>query len=223
MLLREILGFIARLAAKIVKCDDVISSEETSTGLIRRAAAEDDAAWRQLVETYGRRVYRWCRRAGLQPADASNVAQEVLRSVARKLGEFHHDREGDTFRGWIRTITQNKLRDHFRSQARHVDQPTGGTDAQQRLVNVAEPFTSDTGTSLSLALGGKMRPGLEEAMAQVRAEISQRDWQLFWRVVVDGQSAVDAGQEFGLSGNAVRLVKMRVLRRLRQLAGASDA
>ena len=223
MLHRENPGFIASLAAKIVKCDDVNSNEETSTGLIRRAAADDDVAWRQLVQTYGRRVYRWCRRAGLQPADASNVAQEVLRSIARKLGDFHHDREGDTFRGWIRRITQNKLRDHFRSQSRHVDQATGGTDAQQRLVNVAELRSGDTESSFALAWGGSLRADLREAVTKLRAEISQRDWQLFWRVVVDGQSAVDAGQEFGLSGNAVRLVKMRVLRRLRELAGTSDA
>jgi DNA-directed RNA polymerase specialized sigma24 family protein len=38
---------------------------------------------------------------------------------------------------------------------------------------------------------------------------------LFWRVSVDGQSAVDVGREFGVTANTVRIVKMRVLRRLR--------
>jgi hypothetical protein len=53
--------------------------------------------------------------------------------------------------------------------------------------------------------------------AQVRNEFSERDWRLFWRIVVDGQSAGEAGAEWGVSANAARLVKMRILRRLRQL------
>ena len=56
----------------------------TSTSLIRNAKANDAQAWHRLVHAYGRRVYRWGRLAGLQPADASNIVQEVLRSVARK-------------------------------------------------------------------------------------------------------------------------------------------
>ena len=206
-----------------MKCDDVNSIEETSTGLIRRAAADDGGAWQELVHTYGRCVYRWCRRAGLQPADASNVAQEVLRAVARKLNDFHHDRDGDTFRGWIRRITQNKLRDHFRRVSRHVDQATGGTGAQLQLTNLADPVSYVSGTSAAAGWGGHLSEDMQRVIATVRAEFSSRDWQLFWRVVVDGQSAVEAGQEFGLSGNAVRLVKMRILRRLRQLADTGDA
>ena len=60
----------------------------------------------------------------------------------------------------------------------------------------------------------------EQLVAQVRAEFSDRDWRFFWRVVVDGQSAVDVGEEFGVTANAVRLVKMRILRRLREAVAA---
>ena len=88
----------------------------TSTELLRQARANDQTAWQELVELYSRRMYRWCRRAGLQPADASNIVQEALQSVAKKLGDFRRDRPGDTFRGWLRRITDNKIRDHFRKQ-----------------------------------------------------------------------------------------------------------
>ena len=75
------------------------TSSHTSPTLIRGAQANDADSWSRLVTTYGRRVYRWCRQAGLQPADCGNVTQEVLRAVARKLVDFHYQREGDTFRG----------------------------------------------------------------------------------------------------------------------------
>ncbi|MCA9212007.1 MAG: sigma-70 family RNA polymerase sigma factor [Planctomycetales bacterium] len=195
----------------------------TSSSLLRRAKANDADAWQQLVETYSRRVYRWCRQAGLQPADASNVVQEVLRSVARKLGDFRRERASDTFRGWLRRITQNKLRDHFRNQAKRVDRAMGGTDAHQMIVTVSESADAIAKPSGGSSADGDTEssvPALHQisnpVVARVRNEFSDRDWRFFWRVVVDGQSAVEVGNEFEVTANTVRLVKMRILRRLRE-------
>jgi RNA polymerase sigma-70 factor (ECF subfamily) len=189
---------------------DAVSN--TSTTLIRRAQADDDDAWVRLVNLYSRRVYRWCRRAGLQPADASNVVQDVFRSVARKLKDFHHEKPGDTFRGWIRRITQNKINDHFRGEGKQVARARGGTDAHQRLLGLANSDGEST-----WATTPRMNDTVitDQRLAQVRGEFSDRDWRMFWRVVVDGQSAVDVGQEFGVTGNTVRIVKTRLLKRLR--------
>ena len=182
----------------------------TSTSLLRRAQADDADAWQKLVETYSRSIYRWCRKGGLQAADASNVVQEVLRSVARKLGEFRREREGDTFRGWLRRITQNKIRDFYRSQTKQLDRAIGGTDAHHRLSN--QELNDEFAAPQSESHSGIKNP----VVNRVRAEFSDRDWRFFWRVVVDGQSAVEVGSEFEVTANTVRLVKMRILRRLRE-------
>ena len=189
----------------------------TSTTLLRQAQANNQGAWEQLVELYSRRMYRWCRRAGLQPADAGNVVQEALQSVARKLGDFRRDRPGDTFRGWLRRITDNKMRDHFRRQGRSLDAATGGTDGQQQIANFADQHTNDQPT-WDTALVDPVSVRTEEyhkKIKQIRSEVSERDWKFFWRVVVDGQSAAEVGREFGVTANTVRLVKMRLLRKLR--------
>ena len=190
----------------------------TSTELLRQARANDQTAWQQLVELYSRRMYRWCRRAGLQPADASNTVQDALQAVARKLGDFRRDRPGDTFRGWLRRITDNKIRDHFRKQGKTPDLASGGLDSQQVLVHLANdnknsPVSNDT------SLAANPSPHSTQLLAvieRVKADVSERDWKFFWRVAVDGQSAADVGREFGVTANTVRLVKMRMLRRLRQ-------
>ncbi len=214
----------ARKLEKNVKWQDVTpyeaSASRTSTSLLRRAQADQTDAWQLLVQTYSRRVYRWCRRAGLQPADSANVVQEVLRAVARKLPEFRREKAGDTFRGWLRRITQNKLRDFHRSLARYPDRAAGGTDAHQQILQVQAPHP-DTATYSHLSSGhSNSCHGLsdwgQQIVARVRAECSERDWRFFWRVVVDGQSAVEVGEEFGVTANTVRLVKMRILRRLRE-------
>jgi RNA polymerase sigma-70 factor (ECF subfamily) len=197
-----------------VKCSDVNEYEETSSTLLRQARSQDPEAWDRLVQTYSRPIYRWCRRAGLQPADASNVVQEVLRAVARKLCEFRREEPGDSFRGWLRRIAQNKMRDHWRASQRRVDAARGGSDAHDwlmQLPNLPEPLTA---THTAAVTG--TASDLQRMISQVRGSCSDRDWLFFWRIVVDGQSASEVAQEFGVTANAVRLVKMRVLRKMRE-------
>lgn len=202
------------------------SETRTSTTLIRAAQQQDNAAWRRLVETYSRRMYRWCRQAGLQPEDAQNVVQEAFTSLVGALPQFRRDRPGDTFRGWLRRITDNKIRDHYRRRGREpVAPPLGGSDAQAlwaatpdgRSAVLHEPDEPTWDTTL-VPKAEDRHARLAQIVEEVRSQVSPRDWRFFWRIAVDGQSAADVAREYGVSANAVRLVKMRVLRRLHAVA-----
>lgn len=202
-----------------MKCEDLFtndaSSSRTSTGLLRAAQANDPDAWSILVRSYSRMIYRWCRQAGLQPADSGNVVQEVLRSVARKLKDFEYREGGGSFRAWLRAVTRNKLRDSFRKEMRSVARAEGGTAAQRIVASI--PDSDPETKSAASAPPPRLDPGLLE---RIRSEFRPRDWRVFWRMAVDGQSAREAGAEFDMSPNAARIVKMRVLRRLREALAA---
>jgi RNA polymerase sigma-70 factor (ECF subfamily) len=190
------------------------SRSRTSVSLIKAAKADDPCAWRQLVERYGPLVYHWCRRAGLQPADASDVVQEVLRSVASGLGAFRHQGKQSTFRGWLRRITQRRIVDLRRKATRLVGTPAGGHEGAAWLQGL--PTKPDR---LSTVHPGrsKRRAGIDqEVLGRVRASFSERNWRIFWRVVVDLQDTNQVAEEFGVTPNVVRLVKSRVLKRLRE-------
>lgn len=202
------------------------STGETSVRLLAEARLGQATAWQRMVGRYGRRVYRWCRCSGLQPADASNVTQEVFQAVARALQSFERGDQVGSFRSWIRTITRNKIHDQFRQMGRQCDKARGGTDALLQLENVADDGHSDQADSGSdnhfeIKLGHRLAD--QFWLAEVRKGFSPRDWQLFWRLVVDGQNATEVACEFGITANAVRLVKMRVLRRLREEFNASPS
>ena len=62
----------------------------------------------------------------MQGADADDVLQEVFRSASAHLGDFRRDRPNDSFRGWLRAITANAIRLHFRKSGREI-KPSGGT------------------------------------------------------------------------------------------------
>ena len=199
----------------------------TSTDLLRQAKANSQTAWQQLVTRYSRRIYRWCRRSGLQPTDAADVTQEVLHAVARKLGDFHRDRPGDTFRGWLRRITSNKVNHHYRKQNKTTDKASGGVNQVEFLAAPQEPsgtWNTSLVTSDASIVSSFKSQRIQTVIKSVRANVSDRDWKLFWRIAVDGQPAADAAKELGITANAARLVKMRVLKRLKNgLADQPDS
>ena len=57
---------------------------------------------------------------------------------------------------------------------------------------------------------------VRRAMEAVRAEVEPSTWQAFWRMTVEGHSSAEVARDLGLSPNAVRQAKYRLLRRLRQ-------
>jgi RNA polymerase sigma-70 factor (ECF subfamily) len=200
----------------------------TSTSLLRRVRLRDDDAWRRLVRLYGRLVLHWCRQAGLQRADRADVFQEVFRSVAAHIDGFRHDRQGDTFRGWLRAVTRSKIQDHFRGKKREPA-GRGGSEVQQQLHAVPDDVSACDASSAA-APGHPSHEDateksllIEQALRMARESFEERTWQAFWRTAVDGLATDLAASELGMSAAGVRQARSRVLRRLREeFAGLID-
>ena len=63
-------------------------------GRLYRSGAADKNAWREFVDHYGRRTYKWCRHWQLQDADAEEVTQRVLVLLLAKMKDFESDQRG---------------------------------------------------------------------------------------------------------------------------------
>jgi RNA polymerase sigma-70 factor (ECF subfamily) len=176
-----------------------------------RAKAREGEAWRRLVDLYGPHVYEWCRHCDLKAEDATDVAQEVFAAVARNIDSLRRDRPGDTFRGWLWTITRNKIRDHFRAR-KGMPEAQGGSTAQQRLAQIPEQPPESSSSGKSVASSDSLQ---RRAIELVRGNVEERTWQAFWRVVVEGEDAADVAQELGISVRAVYDAKYRMRQRIR--------
>jgi RNA polymerase sigma-70 factor (ECF subfamily) len=187
---------------------------QTSTTLLARVKAHDPEGWRRFVHLYGPLIFHWCRQAGLQDADAADVGQDVFRAVARTVADFRREERG-TFRGWLRTITRNKVRDLARHRARD-GQGEGGSDARARLFAVAdaEPDADDEPER-----GDDDLILLRRAVDLVLADFAEQTRRAFLKIVVDEQDPTDVARELGMTINAVYLAKSRVMRRLRDEFG----
>jgi RNA polymerase sigma-70 factor (ECF subfamily) len=190
------------------------SAFHTSPSLLMRVQADDQGAWARLVDLYAPLVYLWCRRARLGTEDTADVFQETFRSVAQHINDFRRDRPGDSFRGWLRTIAQNKIRDHFR-RSQNEPKAAGGTDANVRMNAEPDPISLEEDD----AEQSVVHQVLHRTLELIRGEFEARTWQAFWQVQVEGKTTKDVGAELGMTAAAVRKAKLRVLARLRQELG----
>ena len=191
---------------------DATTGSGTSLSMLQRMRGQDADAWRRFVDLYSPLVLSWLRRAGLGDADAADLVQDVFLLVSRHVEGF--DRRGaGSFRGWMFTITANKVREHHRARK---GQPVaaGGTDAQRRVQELTDDVDpedpSDPGSR-----DGLVRRGLE----LIRGDFAEQTWQAFWRCVVEGRPAAEVAVDLGMKPNAVYQARHRILRRLREELG----
>ena len=74
--------------------------------LIRISQREDQVAWSEFVEIYVPLIYTYARKKGLQDADASDVAQDVITSVNNAIDRFEYDPRQGKFRGYLQILEE---------------------------------------------------------------------------------------------------------------------
>ncbi len=179
----------------------------TSTSLLGRLRDLRDAqAWRDFEARYRPRLLAWCAGAGLQDADAQDLAQEILAKVALHMRNFVYD-PGKDFSGWLRTVWRNAWLDSLRKRI-PGGRGSGDSAVQEKLCNLPGPTD---------ALEEEFnRELLHEALTRLRPRVTPRDWNIFHALVFDGASGTAVAEGQGLTLAAVGMIKLRVQRKLRQ-------
>lgn len=189
---------------------------KTSFSLLAQIRKRDQIAWNRFVSLYSPMVYFWCNQSGLPIQEIPDVFQEVFHSVTKNLTTYRH-RENGSFRGWLRTITRNKIHDHFRKKGREP-QSIGGTQARLQFDSIEAPQNDNPqpDSDLENVIFSNL---LESALADIRPEFRETTWQAFWKIVIEGRETKDVADELDLKPGTARVAKSRVLQRLRRELG----
>jgi len=172
--------------------------------LIRLRDTQDQEAWRQFIEINSSLIYGFARRRGLQDADAADLMQEVLRSVSMAMGHLNYDPARGSFRGWLYTITRNKLVTFLDRQKRLI-RGTGESGTHERLAEEPLPEEDHEWDE------EYERRLFAWAAERVRTAASESVWQAFWQTAVDGKAPKDVAKSLGISVGAVYVAKSRIL------------
>jgi RNA polymerase sigma factor (sigma-70 family) len=112
----------------------IVDPNPTRSSLLQRLKNwEDQESWKSFLQTYCSLIRKLAIRSGLPEADAKDLLQETMLSVAKELPGFQYRRSFGSFRGWLGVIARRRIMDFFRKQHRepaaiHPNDTPGGTD-----------------------------------------------------------------------------------------------
>jgi RNA polymerase sigma factor (sigma-70 family) len=186
--------------------------DETSLSLIDRARQSTDSlAWDRLIEVYTPLLRQWLRAYDVQDADAEDLIQEVLAVVARELPKFDHSRRTGAFRGWLRKVLVNRLRNFWRARASRP--AVRGTSSLLEQLDQLEDETSQ----LSRIWNDQHdRDVIAKLMELVRPKFLPKTWEAFHRQMFVGQGADQVAAELDMPLGSVYMARSRVLNALRR-------
>ncbi len=175
-------------------------------GRLRRDPT-NQAIWAEFVDHYGTKIYAWCRRWGLQEADAQDVTQNVLLKLADKMRTFTYD-PSRSFRAWLKTLTHHAWSDYLESRSRPGQ---GSGDSQIAGMLHSVEARDDLLQHLEAEFDREL---FEEAMARVRLRVAPRTWEAFRLTALEGLSGAEAAERVPMQIAQVFVAKRRVQKML---------
>ena len=164
---------------------------------------QDQSSWQEFFDTYWKLIYGVARKAGLNDAEAQDVVQETMVSVARHMPGFRYDPAIGSFKAWLLNMTRWRIIDEARKWNR------------TREAAAEEPPTK--------ALGDPASPDWDEwweaewqqnlfetAVDRVKRNLDPQKYQIFDFYVHKEWPPQKVADAFGVSVAQVYLAKHRV-------------
>lgn len=177
--------------------------------LVRVKDPADSAAWEQFAQIYRPVVYRLARGRGLQDADAQDLAQKVLMSVAAAIPNWKRASPKARFHHWLRHVAKNEVLKTLSRQPK--DRASGGTTATKLLRgHIRGSCELDDLVDLEYR-----RQLIRRAAEIVRERADESTWLAFSLTMVDGCSNAEAAKRIGRNEGTVYAARSRIVRRMR--------
>lgn len=185
------------------------AAPETRLSLLARVSDKDDqAAWDEFVQLYQPVIHRTAMYKGLQDADAHDVTQQVLLSVAKSLEQRPHDPNRARFRTWLGTVTRNAALNALRKQR---DRGSGDSQVLQQLNALA-----DVDTDEELLEREYQKELFRKAARAIEQEFAADTWQAFWQTTIEDRAIAEVGEQLEKSAGSIYAARSRVIRRLKE-------
>ena len=182
----------------------------TRRSLVDRLANWDDQRrWQEFFDTYWKLIYSAARKSGLADAEAQEVVQETVITVAKNVGRLDYDPAVGSFKGWLLQITRWRIADQFRKRE---------PDAARRLSSPDDPLTATIErvpdsriVDLDALWEAVWKDNLlEAAIARVKKKVDPKQFQIFDCYVRKEWPAQKVAERLRVSVGQVYLARHRV-------------
>jgi RNA polymerase sigma factor (sigma-70 family) len=205
------------------KTDEFIPTRESL--LLRLKDWEDRDSWQEFFSTYRKLIFSTALKSGLSETEAEEVLQETIISVAKTIKEFKYDRKRCTFKSWLGHLTRKRIADQFRKRSpRHAEPPPHSAASDTPKTPFIERVPDPSNVSLEALWEQEWKEKLlETAIAQVKREVSARQYQIFDFYTLRKMSVSEVAASLGVSAGQVYLAKHRVARLIKKAARRLEA
>jgi RNA polymerase sigma factor (sigma-70 family) len=173
---------------------------------------EDRQRWQQFFEAYWKLIYGVARRAGLSDAEAQDVVQETIITVAKNISKY--EREAGSFKNWLLHITRWRIADQFRKRPPANPSRTGRNESRRGTATIDRiPDAVNVGAVWE---DEWQRHMLGAALVRVKRRIDARHYQIFDCAVLKEWPVSKVARELGVNVAQVYLVKHRIAAMLKK-------
>ena len=183
----------------------------TRSSLLSRLKDWGDAAsWRDFFDTYSKLIYGTALKAGLSQAEAEDVVQDTVLSVAKAMREFKYDQDRGSFKGWLLQLTRWRILNQLKKRSRleHLE-PSASDDTTD--ISPAERVPDPASLDLAAYWDSEWEKNLiNAAIAKVKGIVNPKHYEIFYLHVVKKLSVPQVAASLGVNRAQIYLAKHRV-------------
>ena len=182
----------------------------TRRSLVDRLANwEDRKHWQEFFDTYWKLIYSAARKSGLTDAEAQEVVQETIITVAKRVEQLRYDPAIGSFKGWLLQITRWRIADQFRK--RQPDQQQRTRSQPDRATATIERVADSNAVDLDALWESEWQQNLlEAAITRVKKRVDPKQFQIFDCYVRKEWPAQKVADTLRVSVGQVYLARHRV-------------
>ncbi|HSS17158.1 MAG TPA: sigma-70 family RNA polymerase sigma factor [Candidatus Dormibacteraeota bacterium] len=182
----------------------------TRRSLVDRLANWDDQRrWQDFFDTYWKLIYSAAQKSGLTDAEAQEVVQETVITVAKKIDKLRYDPALGSFKGWLLHITRWRIADQFRKRDSMQTQRERSDD--DRKTATIERLPDLNVVDLDVLWEREWRENLfHAAIARVKKKVDPKQFQIFDCYVRKEWPAQKVAAQLRVSVGQVYLARHRV-------------
>jgi len=173
--------------------------------LMRIKDRRNDRAWSDFDAIYRPMLHRFAAAQGLDGVDAEDVVQHCMAAVQKHIEQFDYDPDKGRFRGWLRTVVNN----HVRNLLKKRRDPIAVTQELEQLQD-REPLPEVVFDRLW------MEEHLRHCLRKVRTEVDENIFLAFQHYVIDEWPVERVCHAMKMDRNQVYKIKWRITQKLQE-------
>jgi RNA polymerase sigma factor (sigma-70 family) len=194
--------------------DELIPTRAT---LIQRLKDwQDQSSWQDFFDTYWNLIYGVAVKGGLTSAEAEDVVQETMVSVAKHMPGFQYDPKIGSFKAWLLNMTRWRITDQLRRRGPLLE-PSERDNDDDFGPGTMHEAPDQTPSELEKIWDAEWEKNLlRVAMSRVKRRLDPKQYQIFDCYVNKNLTPEKVAKAFDIPVGQVYLAKHRVTEMIRE-------